>query len=533
MNLFELFVKIGVDDQASGKLSKLSSSLGKGLQTAAKVGVAAVGAASTAIAALGKIGFDYNKQIETYTTNFEVMMGDAEAAARKVEELKEMGARTPFELGDLANATQTLLAFNVSADDSTGVLSKLGDISLGNVQKLESLTRAYGKMNASQKVTLEDINMMIDAGFNPLLIVAENTGETMEQVYDRISKGGVSFNEITAAIDQATSAGGQFYQGMEKASQTTEGLISTLKDNATALVGEVFMPISEGIAQDVLPSAIDAINKLSDAFREDGINGMIEAAGEIIGNTLGTFTSNLPKFVSTAVDIIGSLLNGIRSNLGAIVQGAFETVDTLIDGIIDMLPELISTGVLLIGKLAVGVIKAIPELVSKIPQIISAVVRGFSDGASEFLGIGRNIVNGVWSGIQGMWSTFYYNVKSFFSNIVSSVKSVLGIRSPSRVFRDQIGKQMAAGVGVGFEDEFSRVKDDIDDALNFDDASIGINTSIHKVGAGYAGGAFGGTSIGNITINIDGAKYSDENALADAIAERLQMMTDRRSAVYA
>ena len=143
MNLFELFVKIGVDDRASGKLSKLSSSLGKGLQTAAKVGVAAVGAASAAIVALGKIGFDYNKQIETYTTNFEVMMGDAEAAARKVEELKEMGARTPFELGDLANATQTLLAFNVSADDSTGVLSKLGDISLGNVQKLESLTRAY------------------------------------------------------------------------------------------------------------------------------------------------------------------------------------------------------------------------------------------------------------------------------------------------------------------------------------------------------------------------------------------------------
>ena len=367
MNLFELFVKIGVDDQASGKISKISQGLGNGLKTAAKVGAAAVGAASTAIVALGKIGFDYNKQIETYTTNFEVMMGDAEAAARKVEELKEMGARTPFELGDLANATQTLLAFNVSADDSTGVLSKLGDISLGNVEKLESLTRAYGKMNAAQKVTLEDINMMIDAGFNPLLIVAENTGETMEQVYDRISKGGVSFNEITAAIDQATSAGGHFYQGMEKASQTTEGLISTLKDNANALLGEVFMPISEGIAQDVLPSAIDAINKLTDAFREDGINGMIEASGEIIGNALGTFTSNLPKFVSMAVDIIGSLLKGIRSNLGSIGQGAIETIDTLIDGIIDLLPEIISTGILLIGKLAVGVVKAIPELISKIP----------------------------------------------------------------------------------------------------------------------------------------------------------------------
>ena len=114
-------------------------------------------------------------------------MGDAAAAAAKVEELKELGAKTPFELGDLADATQTLLAFNVSAEESTEILTMLGDISLGNVEKLESLTRAYGKMNASQKVTLEDINMMIDAGFNPLLVVAEQTGETMEELYDLLT----------------------------------------------------------------------------------------------------------------------------------------------------------------------------------------------------------------------------------------------------------------------------------------------------------------------------------------------------------
>lgn len=92
---------------------------------------------------------------------------------------------------------------------------------------------------------------------------------------------------------------------------------------------------------------------------------------------------------------------------------------------------------------------------------------------------------------------------------------------------------MAKGIGVGFEDEFSHVKDDMEDALNFDDASVGINASIRKVGAGTASGAFGGTSIGNITINIDGAKYSDEQSLASAIAIEIQNMTDRRAAVYA
>ena len=92
---------------------------------------------------------------------------------------------------------------------------------------------------------------------------------------------------------------------------------------------------------------------------------------------------------------------------------------------------------------------------------------------------------------------------------------------------------MAAGLGLGWEDEFGKVKSDIEDSLDFDDASVGINASIRKVGAGAAGMAYGGTSIGNITINIDGAKYSDEQSLASAIALELQNMTDRRAAVYA
>ena len=281
MNLFELFVKIGVDDQASKKIETLSEKLGKGLQNAAKVAKAAMTVVGTGIVALGKIGLEYNAQIESYTTDFEVMMGDAEAAARKVEELKEMGAKTPFELGDLASATKTLLAFNVSADDSTGVLQQLGDISLGNVQKLESLTRAYGKMNASQKVTLEDINMMIDAGFNPLLLVAENTGETMEEVYDRISKGGVAFEEISVAINQATSEGGQFYVGMDKASQTTQGLISTLKDAAQSKIGELFSDISEKI-KELLPNVISFIENIDTDEIVTGVENLMQTFNDLL-----------------------------------------------------------------------------------------------------------------------------------------------------------------------------------------------------------------------------------------------------------
>ena len=124
MNLFELFVKIGVDDQASDKISGLSSKLGNGLKTAAKIGTAAVGAASTAIVALGKIGLEYNSQMEQYTTNFTTMLGSQEAAVKKVEELKKFAASTPLSMDDLAKGTQTLLAFGVESENSTGILRR-------------------------------------------------------------------------------------------------------------------------------------------------------------------------------------------------------------------------------------------------------------------------------------------------------------------------------------------------------------------------------------------------------------------------
>ena len=146
--------------------------------------------------------------------------------------------------------------------------------------------------------------------------------------------------------------------------------------------------------------------------------------------------------------------------------------------------------------------------------------------------IGKNIIEGIKKGISNAWNNLVSWFKGLFGNLIGIAKKILGIASPSKVFK-KIGGFTAEGFGVGFEDEFAHVKDDMEDALNFDDASIGINASVRKIGAGTAGCAFGGTSFGDIIINIDGARYSDEQSLASAIALEIQNMTDRRAAVYA
>lgn len=261
--------------------------------------------ASSKLAEVVKSGVDYNATMESYLTNFKVMLGSEEAAATKLSEIRKMAASTPFSLDDLTSGTQTLLQFGIAADDTTGVLQRLGDISLGNAEKLQTLTRAYGKMSSAQKVTLENVNMMIDAGFNPLNQICDATGESMSDLYKRISDGKVSFSELEAAVEAATSQGGQFYNGMLEASQTFSGRMSTLKDNVSALTGELtsglFAALGDLVVKlnEVVVSFLDSDEKMAQLKETIGIATTVVAAA---GTAFLTYKGYVAA--ATAIEVI-------------------------------------------------------------------------------------------------------------------------------------------------------------------------------------------------------------------------------------
>lgn len=261
--------------------------------------------ASSKLAEVVKSGVDYNATMESYLTNFKVMLGSEEAAATKLSEIRKMAAATPFSLSDLTEGTQTLLQFGIAADDTTGVLQRLGDISLGNAEKLQTLTRAYGKMSSAQKVTLENVNMMIDAGFNPLNQICDATGESMSDLYKRISDGKVGFSELEAAVEAATSQGGQFYNGMLEASQTFSGRMSTLKDNVSALTGELtsglFAALGELVVKlnEVVVSFLDSDEKMAQLKETIGIATAVVAAA---GTAFLTYKGYVAA--ATAIEVI-------------------------------------------------------------------------------------------------------------------------------------------------------------------------------------------------------------------------------------
>lgn len=528
------------------------SKLGGIAKKGAGVAVAAVGAVTAALGAGVVAGVKYNASIESYQTSFEVMTGSAEKAAEVIDRLKKVGASTPFELPDLADTTQLLMNYGFSADEAMDKMMMLGDISQGSAEKMSRIATAYGQMSSAGKVSLEDVKQMIEAGFNPLQEISESTGESMSSLYDRISKGTISVDEITASMQRATSEGGKYFQSMEKQSQTFSGLISTLKDNAQQLLGEVVKPISDGLTESLLPAAISAIEQLTKGFEENGVSGMIQAAGNIVSGLFTGIMENAPSLISTGFELLNQFLlgiatgipalrikgfefitqialgilenlpqlitqgamvitnfvSGILSSLPSVLQSGVQMILRLVDGIINNLPsivsaaaqaiarfvssvasnlpQILSTGIKIIGELASGLIRAIPNLVGKIPQIISAIKDAFL--SVDWLNVGVNIIKGIASGVASAAGQLVDAAVSAATDALNWVKSKLGIHSPSRVFRDQVGKNMALGIGVGFEDNIP-YKDMEKQAsrmvTRIQGTALGITSSASSTASGY------------------------------------------------
>ena len=380
----------------------------KGIAVAAGAVAAATGAA---LAAALKVAFNFNKDMENYTTNFEVMLGSYELAVDKTKELKQLAASTPFEMSDLAQGTQTLLAFGVANSESTSLLKMTGDIALGNSDKFQRLNTALGKAESLGKLTGETYQQMVEAGFNPLKIISEQTGESMEKLQKRMSAGKISVDELTGAMQIATSEGGQFYDGMAKAAQTTDGLISTLMDNAKALVGSVLKPITESIRTDLLPAAIEYVARLQEAFDTQGFKGLTEEAGNIAqeitqkineaipkvvesisGNlpalvgmltqTLTTLVSSataalpalLPVLVSAATSLLSAVFASLQQNTAAISQAVVQVVMMVATFFTENLPLLIETGLNVVIALAQGIAQSLPELIPAIVAMVLEIV---------------------------------------------------------------------------------------------------------------------------------------------------------------
>lgn len=309
----------------SSQLTAAQNSLRSFGDTLSSIGKSLTVSLTAPIGALTTFGVKYNASMEAMQTNFEVMLGSADKAKKMTQDLVKMGAETPFDSKQLAGYTQMLLQYGYTEQNVLPIMSRLGDVSLGNSEKMFALSRAMGQINSLGRLQGQDLNQLTQQGFNPLNYIMERTGETMEQVQGRMRKNKVSYKEVEQALVDATSKGGTFYEGMEKGSKTFNGLLSTLKDNFNILAGTVTQPIFDAI-KEALPKITiftqglaEKFNNLSPAAK----NAILAIAG--IAAALGPVLLIAGTVISIAA-VIGPALSGGVAAIGAALGPAIAII---------------------------------------------------------------------------------------------------------------------------------------------------------------------------------------------------------------
>jgi len=300
------------------------------------------------------------------------------------------------------------------------------------------------------------------------------------------------------------------------------GLSETLLPEILNMGVELIQNLITGITGNIgnLMSGVNqVINTILNALISM-LPSIIQAGIQIIVSLIQGIGTSLPTLIPQIIDCVVLIVETLLDNIGLIIdagiqlliglaEGLIESLPNLIDkipviidklimAITDNLPKIIAMGIELLVQLAVGLVKSIPNLIAAIPKIISSLVKGIAnyysqmisqgkellgkikdgivDGIKKIPEVGKNLVQGLWNGINNAKDWVLDKIKGFGKSILNGIKSFFGINSPSKLFEDQIGKNLALGIGEGFTDEMDSVASDIENSIptNFD---LGINTN--------------------------------------------------------
>lgn len=280
-------------------------------------------------------------------------------------------------------------------------------------------------------------------------------------------------------------------------SETLAANLPALIENGLETVSAFAASLRENAGL-VVDGAIELAKSLAQGLA-DSIPTIIENVPEIVSSIANTINDNAPKIFQAAVEIIGTLVKGLIDSIPTIIANLPKIISAIVDTILAF--NWLNLGSSVIQGLSNGIRNAVSFAKDAASTIVNAVRNGFSTLPSELLSIGKNLVQGLWNGIQSMGSWIKSKVSSFVGGIFSSVKGVLGIHSPSRVFQDEVGKYMAQGIGVGFEREMDGVAARMQRAIPIPQISAPVPA---VVGGGSGSGTLAGTYVLEVPVYING-----------------------------
>lgn len=523
-------VKGKLDELKDSKFGQAVSAGFDTIKSAAKAtveAVAAVGAATAAgIAAGAKVIADTTTQAAVYADNFATLSTTTGVA---VETLQAYAAVS--ELVDVSTETLTgsmtknfaamqkaaegnesyaaaYEALGVTVTDENGKLRDSETVywelidALGNVEdETERDALAMTLFGKSAK----ELNPLIETGTEALhgmteeakasgAVLSEDTLNSLLGVSDAMEQmktgaeavqnnfgalGATLMTEVYGGVAEVEKA----FTAMIAAAANGEEITDEMKENFTQSIVDLVRGVAEA-----LPALLEALGEIFEAALEaigEALPMISATLIEYLPQLTDTILSFLPTLLQVGLELFVALIGALPEIIKQICAAIPEIITAIVDALLsdEMITQIINSGVELLIALVENLPQIIKSIVSAIPRIITALVNAFMDNKDKIKEVGSNLIQGLVQGIQDMAAWVKEKISGFFGGVVDSIKDFFGIHSPSRLFRDEIGRMLALGVGEGFTDEMRDVREEMEDALptRFDTE---VNTAFGAVNGG-------------------------------------------------
>jgi len=402
-------------------------------------------------------------------------------------------AATTFSgsLASMKAAFSDLMANLATGRDIGPSLTALGETIFTFVQN--NLLPMVGNIFSALPETLSSVLSMAIQGLN---LIADNADTLVQMGIDLVTGIG---SAIITALPYLAEAAVNIVTSLGQAILTTDW-IQVGTDTINSLRGSLDIAAAEILGTDgnIVQSVIDAIGmKLPELLENGGVMvqhmiegifgalpSLVDSALQLCVSFINMLISNLPNILSTGQSILLTMVDGIRQSFPSIIVSAGEAIVSLVTGLLNHLPEILQTGLELIASLIQGIGDSLPDILTAAGKVVNMILKAIVE--TDWLQLGKDIINGLIKGIGAMGGALASAARSAARAALSAIKSALGIASPSKVMRDQVGKWIPAGVAVGIEANTKPITDAMHNMSALTADTLQTDLRLNKVLTGQA-----------------------------------------------
>lgn len=459
--------------------------------------------------------------------------------------------------------------FNSSVEDTKALIAASSELGFVMSDEAVKASADYNDAMDTMKRTIGGVkNSMIGEFLPSITTVMDGITELFSggDGVGKISEGIQSFiSTISASAPKFLESGSRIIlaigdaiisnlpQLISAAGQTIMTLANGIIQQLPMIIEtglQILVSLANGIAENLptmIPTIVSVVLQIVDTLTDPGtLSALIDASIAIIIGLADGLIEALPQLLEKAPEIVMNLMSAIIENAPKLLEASFNLIVKLGEGIVKNFPQVLAKGkeivmkvgegilalrnamrekaIELMTRLITGIVENFPKIVAKGKEIVSKLKDAVVGAVSSLLSAGRNLVEGIWNGISGALGWIKDKIRGWVGNVTSFLKSLFGIHSPSTVMRDQVGKNLALGIGLGFQTEMTDVERMMRDSIPDVSALVGPL----DVSAGFRYSTAPQYNYGGVTIQILGRGKD-----ADTLARELQAALDRRVAVWA